>query len=132
MKRNVSTTVACLAGLAGFVVAVVVNYSPAKADGPKQELQLHVGGTCVHVHHWLVCAIAVGALWLHRWSHGATVALSAAIVGYGAEGFLFPDWYDFRCPVRVSARAPSRAEADASQSPEADCTACHYSSPRRA
>ena len=98
------TNLSVIVAVISFAVSFEVNYKHAQqeaAAATPQRLLFQVGGLCFHIHHWLICALVIGALWFHALGRRATVLATALLAGFGAEGLLFRDRFNFDCPVSL-------------------------------
>tara|TARA_B100000886_G_scaffold42064_2_gene25861 strand:+ start:565 stop:906 length:342 start_codon:yes stop_codon:yes gene_type:complete len=89
-----------VSALVGFAVLLVLNWLPQRgsADDPSalQELIFIYGGTCYHIHHYLLFLPLIGLLWLHRLGDRALYAASGFLLGASLEDLLWGDWYKIR------------------------------------
>jgi len=98
--------------LVGFVVLLVLNWLPqrGKTGDPStlQELIFVYGGTCYHIHHYLLFLPLIGLLWLHRLGDRALYGASGFLLGASLEDLVWSDWYKIRnnCHLDIVSKLP--------------------------
>jgi len=89
----------------GFVFAYKFNYSPNKKHGKdinyRQELDLFIGKTCYHIHHWIYFSILLIVFCLGKYDETYYLSniIMGALIGFIFEDFLFADvfWIKNNC-----------------------------------
>ena len=89
----------------GFIFAYKFNYSPIKKHGKnikyRQELDLFIGKTCYHIHHWIYFSIMLIFFFIGKYENTNFISniIMGSLIGFIFEDFLFGDvfWIKNNC-----------------------------------
>ena len=78
--------------LIGFLIAYFLNYKPnLNHKNLRQELDLLLGNTCYHIHHWIYFSIIIILILIGRYVKNVYIIylFVALFIGFILEDFLF-------------------------------------------
>ena len=78
--------------LIGFLIAYFLNYKPnLNHKNIRQELDLLLGNTCYHIHHWIFFSIIIILILIGRYVKNVYIIylFVALFIGFILEDFLF-------------------------------------------
>ena len=89
----------------GFIFAYIFNYSPIKKHKKdinyRQELDLFIGKTCYHIHHWIYLSVLLIFFCIGKYddTYYLSNIIMGTIIGFIFEDFLFGDifWIKNNC-----------------------------------